>query len=133
MAVDKLLRLPSRDYALVCAYCRRYPLAVTEAKEEILLSPIRYDTDKIQTGPGDPTAAAALRRERLLAFIDEINGAARRTGGWAWAVVQNVCYQQRWDSIPPAKMPSGNRTEFFRARRVFLWAVAGILQEKGVM
>ena len=131
--MDKLPRLPSRDYALVCAYCRRYPLAVTEAKEEIMLAPIRYDTDKIQTGPGDPTAAAALRRERSLEFIAEINAAARKTGGWAWAVVQNVCYQKRWDSIPAANMPSGNRGEFFRARRVFLWAVADILSAKGVM
>lgn len=131
--MDKLPRLPSRDYALVCAYCRRYPLAVTEAKEEIMLAPIRYDTDKVQTGPGDPTAAAALRREKALSFIDEINGAARKTGGWAWAVVQNVCYQQRWDNIPAAKMPTANRTDFFKARRAFLWAVAGLLSDKGVL
>lgn len=131
--MDKLPRLPSRDYALVCAYCRRYPQAVTEAKEEIMLAPIRYDTDKVQTGPGDPTAAAALRREKALAFIDEINGAARKTGGWAWAVVQNVCYQQRWDNIPAAKMPTANRTDFFKARRAFLWAVAGLLSDKGVL
>lgn len=131
--MDKLPRLPSRDYALVCAYCRRYPLAVTEAKEEIMLAPIRYDTDKVQTGPGDPTAAAALRREKALAFIDEINGAARKTGGWAWAVVQNVCYQQRWDNLPQAKMPNADRNDFYRARRAFLWAVAGRLSEKGVL
>lgn len=118
-------------YEELRAFCRQYPEKKRKADE---LLGIRSHDHTEQSGDGraalprgggvgDPTASAAIQRERYMRDIDLIDSAAAETEGgrWARALIKSACYGIPYDQISKAIMPTSNRNAFFRARREFFY------------
>ena len=116
------------------AFCRQYPekkqRAATLLGVRSACSVVEYtDAQGKQAGVllprggriNKPVEEAAIKRERLLADCALIERCAEQTagGGWAHALLCNVCYREAYDVIPRERMPSANRGAFYAAKREF--------------
>lgn len=84
-------------------------------------------------GISDPTASAALRRDRYLADCDLIDRVARQTdgGGWENALILNCCYRVGYANIDPSILPTSHRNAFFQAKREFFFRLHEARSEFG--
>lgn len=117
-------RLTRWQYAEVRAMCRQYQELKSEAS--LLLGPRGVNLNPAPHGGGthgDPVAAIADRREKILARVALIEQVAHEVEGgrWARALILNTCYGVSWECLPPEIMPTSHRWDFFRARRAFYW------------
>lgn len=84
-------------------------------------------------GISDPTASAAMRRDRYLADCDLIDRVARQTdgGGWGNALILNCCYRVGYADIDPSILPTSHRNAFFLAKREFFFRLHEARNEIG--
>lgn len=112
----------SRDrYFELLHYCRQYPEWKLEADSLLGIRAIKMDGQPHGTTVGDPVSSVAERRERLLEKMTVVEecAAAEADGGWASAIIQNVCIGKSYDQIDKTILPTSTRSEFFRKRRNF--------------
>ena len=69
----------------------------------------------------DPVALAVEKRERLLAKIAIVDECAKTidNGKWYAAMIQHICYKKANEHIDVTLLPTSNRNDFYKHRRMF--------------
>ena len=112
----------SKDrYVELLRFCRQYRQWELEAESMLGVRGKALDGMPHGNGLGDPVAAAAGRRERLLRKMQLVEDCAMRVGGGKWfiALIHNVCDKMSYYEINPDMMPSLHKQDFYKARKEF--------------
>lgn len=111
-------------YRELCAFCRQYPVWKVEASALLSSGGSGMDAMPHGSDPGDPTARAAERREKVMAKIDLVEQCAMAvdSGRWFSALILHLCNGKSYEVIRDiySVLPTNNRTAFFSARKRFL-------------
>ena len=120
-------------YLELLYFCRQYPRWKHEAASMLGIRGKALDGMPHGAGVGDPVAAQAERRERLLRKIDLVEGCARMIGSGDWysALITNVCHGKPYAMIDPVMMPTSKKASFFKARREFFLALDQMMNGNG--
>ena len=104
------------EYRELKAFCRQYDTKRRRAAS-MLTSQARRDDDGVRRD----VEAIAARRARLLEDVKLIERAAAEIedGIWAYAIIQNVCRGMGYGHLDRSRLPTSNRSAYFRARRLF--------------
>lgn len=110
-------------YCELKAFCRQYDEKRREADDLLTVKSQKLTGTPGGGGISDPTARAALKRERLMRDCEMIERAANTAAGgrYSQALILNCCRDRALVDIDPAVLPSSNRSDFFNARRHFFW------------
>ena len=117
----KQIGISQDRYTELLHFCRQYPEWKAEANSLIGIRAVKIDGLPHGSGKSDPTAAAAERREKLLAKIQVVDECAKAIGGGEWyaAIIQNVCIGRPYTQMDRALMPTSDKNAYFRKRREF--------------
>ena len=120
-------------YLELLYFCRQYPQWKHEAASMLGIRGKGLDGMPHGTGVGDPVAAQAERRERLLRKIGIVDMCARSVcnGEWFAALICNVCEGKPYRMIDSILMPTSHNAVFFQARREFFVALNDAMDEGG--
>lgn len=102
-------------------FCRQYPAWKDEANSLLGIRALRSDGQPHGTGKSDPVAAAAEKREKLIAKIAIVDECAKAVDGGNWyaSIIQNVCIGKAYEQLDRALMPTSNKNAYFLRRRQF--------------
>lgn len=108
-------------YLELIHFCRQYPEWKTEAASLIGPSGVKIDGMPHGSSSGDPVAAAAERRARLLEKIQMVDDCAAAVGGGRWytALIQNICLGRPYVLLDSGILPTSDRNSFFKAKKAF--------------
>ena len=111
------------EYLELRAFCRQYDRKRLELESLLSISSPQIGGTTRSGGTGKPVERAALRREKLLEDVRIIEESAQATAGGNWkaAIIESCCRGVGYDHIPPAMLPTSNRSAFFKARREFFY------------
>lgn len=111
---------PSR-YSELLHFCRQYPEWKTEANSLLGIRALKSDGLPHGNGKGDPVAAAAEKRERLIEKIAIVDECAKAIDGGDWyaSIIQNVCIGRPYEQMDRALMPTSNKNAYFKKRAEF--------------
>ena len=116
----KQIGITKERYQELVYFCRQYPTWKSEANA--LLGPRVITNSGMPHGnrKGDPVAAAAERREKVLAKMVLVEECAKGiSDGWYEAMMQHVCSQKAYGCIDPALLPTSDSNTFYKQRRLF--------------
>lgn len=108
-------------YLELLHFCRQYPDWKTEAASLLGVHGQALDGMPHGSSAGDPVAAVAARREKLLRRIQLVDECAGGIDGGRWyaALIQNVCMRRPYAALDATVLPNSNRNSFFLARKDF--------------
>lgn len=114
------------------AYCYQYPEWLAEANSLVGVGAQKYSDMPHGTDVGDPVGRAVERRAVLLNKAATVQRVARTVGEGRWytALIQHCCIGKSWDDIEKALMPTSNRNEFYKIRRMFYLLLHVTLDEE---
>lgn len=117
----KQIGITQDRYQELLYFCRQYPNWKQEANSQLGIRAIRNDGMPHGNKKRDPVAAAAEKREKLLAKMALVEECARAISGGAWyeAIIQQVCYGKALEKIDITLIPTANRNAYFKQRRLF--------------
>ena len=117
----KQIGITKERYQELLNFCRQYPSWKSEADSFLGAKAIRNDGMPHGNRKGDPVALAAEKRESLLAKMALVEECAKTIsdGNWYTTIMQNVCYGVAYDKLDITLMPTSNRNDFFKQRRLF--------------
>ena len=117
----KQIGITKERYQELQYFCRQYPYWKLEANSQLGIKAIWNDGMPHGNKKRDPVAAAAVRREKVLAKMALVEECARtiNDGEWYAAIMQNVCYGKSFDHMDHTLMPTSDRNAYFKQRRLF--------------
>ena len=117
----KQIGITQDRYQELLHFCRQYPAWKAEASTMLGTKAISYDGLPHGNRKGDPVARAVEKRERILAKMALVEECAKAIsdGEWYATIMQNVCYGIAHEKLDITLMPTSNRNDFFRRRRMF--------------
>ena len=117
----KQIGITQDRYQELLHFCRQYPTWKMEANSMMGTKAISYDGLPHSNRKGDPVVRAVEKREKLLAKIALVEECAKAISDCAWyaTIMQNVCYGVAYDKLDITLMPTSNRNDFFKQRRLF--------------
>ena len=117
----KQIGITQARYMELLNFCRQYPDWKAEANSLLGVRAIINDGMPHGNKKRDPVAAAAEKREKLLAKIAIVEECAKTIGDGEWyaAMIQHICYKKPNEHIDVALLPTSNRNDFYKQRRLF--------------
>lgn len=117
----KQIGITQERYMELLNFCRQYPTWKMEANSLLGTKGIRTDWTPHGNKKSDPVAMAAEKRERLLAKIAIVDECAKMIGNGEWytAMIQHICYRKPSEHIDVTLLPTANRNDFYKQRRLF--------------
>ena len=118
----KQIGITKERYQELIYFCRQYLSWRREANSLLGIRAIINDGMPHGNKTRDPVAASAAKREKLLAKMALVEECAKSISDGAWyaAMMQHVCYGKTYDQIDITLMPTSNRNEFYKQRRLFI-------------
>ncbi len=117
----KQIGITKERYQELLYFCKQYPDWKQEANSQLGIKAIKNDGMPHGNKKGDPVAVAVMKREKLLAKMALVEECARAISGGEWytAIMQNVCYGKAFEMLDITLMPTSNRNDYFKQRRLF--------------
>lgn len=117
----KQIGITQARYMELLNFCRQYPDWKSEANSLLGVRAIINDGMPHGNKKRDPVAAAAEKREKLLAKMAIVDECAKTIGNGEWyaAMMQHVCYGKTCEKIDAALLPTSDRNTFYKQRRLF--------------
>lgn len=117
----KQIGITQERYQELLYFCRQYPTWKMEASALLGGKGMRYEGMPRGNRKGDPVALAAEKREKLIAKMELVEECAKAIseGEWYAAMIQHVCYGKTCDKMDSTLLPTSDRNEFYKQRRLF--------------
>ena len=117
----KQIGISQDRYRELLHFCRQYPEWKREASSLLGIKAVKMDGQPHGSNVGDPVAAAAEKREKLMERIGIVDRCAKAvdSGAWYASIIQNVCIGRAYEQMDRALMPTSDRNAYFKRRREF--------------